>query len=140
MMGLKKVVLAVLLLFLVSNLLTTIWYMISDNANMVSFRREGMNYMGLMLNHFIFALGFVYLFPYYFRQHKSFVRAFVFGVILSSIMFIPTGIVVRSIWLVDFNSIFILNSMAHLIIGGIMGLILAVIFNFRNNGDEENKK
>ena len=111
--------------------------MLSDNANMVSFRREEMNYLGLMLNHFIYAIGFVYLFPYYYEQHKTYVSAFIFGGILSAIMFIPTGIVVRSIWLVDFKAIFILNSIAHIIIGGIMGLLLAFIFNFKNKKDEK---
>ena len=131
-MNFKKSILAVLLLFIVSNVLTTLWYMLSDEANMLSFRREEMNYLGLMLNHFIYALGFVYLFPFYYKQYKSFLRAFVFGIILSAVMFIPTGIVVRSIWKVDFNSIFIFNSIAHLMIGGIMGLIIAVIFNYKN--------
>ena len=131
-MNFKKSILAVLLLFIVSNVLTTLWYMLSEEANMLSFRREEMNYFGLMLNHFIYAIGFVYLFPFYYKHYKSFLRAFVFGIILSAIMFIPTGIVVRSIWTVDFNSIFIFNSVAHMMIGGIMGLVIAVIFNYKN--------
>ncbi len=137
-MNLKKSTLSVLLLFIVSNILTTLWYMLSDDANMVSFRREEMNYLGLLLNHFIYAIGFVYLFPFYYKQYKTYLRAFVFGAILSTIMFIPTGIVVRSIWTVDFNSIFIMNSIAHIIIGGIMGLLIAFIFNFKNEKDEKN--
>lgn len=106
--------------------------MISDEANMVSFRREEMNYMGLVLNHFIYAIGFVYLFPYYFKEYRTLLRAFVFGLVLSAIMFIPTGIVTRSIWTVDFNAIFIYNCIAHSIIGGIMGLVIALIYNYKN--------
>lgn len=135
-MNFKKSILSVLLLFIISNVLTTLWYMLFDDANMVSFRREEINYLGLMLNHFIYAIGFVYLFPFYFKQHKTYLRAFIFGAILSAIMFIPTGIVVRSIWNVDFNSIFIMNSIAHIAIGGIMGLLIAFIFNFKNKKNE----
>lgn len=136
-MNLKKSLLSALLLFFVSNILTTMWYMLFDDVNEVSFRREEMNYLGLMINHFIYVVGFVYVFPFYYKQHKTYKRAFIFGVILSAIMFIPTGIVVRSIWLVDFNAIFILNSVAHIIIGGTMGLLLAYIFNFKNKKDEK---
>ena len=39
-MNFKKSTLSVLLLFIVSNVLTTIWYMLTDKDNMVSFRRE----------------------------------------------------------------------------------------------------
>ena len=128
-MSFKKSILATVVLFIVSNVLTTVWYMISDDANMVSFRRAEMNYGGLMVNHLLFAIGFVYLFPYYYQNFKSFGRAFLYGVIMAAIMFIPTGIVVRSIWEVDFNTIFIFNSMAHLVIGGVMGLVAAFIYN-----------
>ena len=92
-----------------------------------------------MLNHLIYAIGFVYLFPFYYKEYKTYFRAFAFGVILSVIMFIPTGIVVRSIWAVDFNAIFIMNSIAHITIGGIMGLVMAFIFSFKNKKDDKNK-
>lgn len=132
-MNIKKSILAVLLLFIASNVLTTLWYMLSDDANFVSFRRSEMNYAGLMLNHLIFVMGFVYLFPTYIKAHNTRLYAFWFGMVLAGIMFIPTGLVVRSIWEVEFNLIFLLNSMAHLFIGGVLGLISSLLYNYKRD-------
>lgn len=132
-MNYKKSILAVILLFITSNLLTTAWYMLTDDANFVSFRRAEINYGGLMLNHFIFVMGFVYLFPNYIKSKKSKLNAFWFGSILAAIMFIPTGLVVRSIWKVDFNQIFLMNTAAHLVIGGVLGIVLSLIYNYKRN-------
>ena len=132
-MNYKKSIVGVLVLFIVSNLLTTAWYMFTDDANYVSFRRSEINYGGLMLNHLLFAAGFVYLFPNYMKEKKFKLNALAFGVILAAIMFIPTGIVVRSIWTVEFNQVFLLNTLAHLSIGGIMGVVLSIIYNYKKN-------
>lgn len=132
-MNYKKSILGVILLFIVSNLLTTSWYMLTDDANFVSFRRSEINYGGLMLNHLIFVLGFVYLFPNYIKDNNSKPNAFWFGVVIAGIMFVPIGLVVRSIWQVDFNQIFLMNTIAHLIIGGLLGIILSLIYNYKRN-------
>lgn len=132
-MNYKKSILGVILLFITSNLLTTTWYMLTDDANFVSFRKTEINYGGLMLNHFIFVMGFVYLFPNYIRSKNSKLNAFLFGSILAAIMFIPTGLVVRSIWKVDFNQIFLMNTVAHLAIGGVLGIVLSLIYNYKRN-------
>jgi undecaprenyl pyrophosphate phosphatase UppP len=75
----------------------------------------------------------VYLFPYLVRGKNNKLHAFWFGVVLAVIMFIPTGLVVRSIWKVDFNSIFLMNTLAHLIIGGVLGIISSLIYNYKKN-------
>ncbi|WP_350292570.1 hypothetical protein [uncultured Croceitalea sp.] len=127
----KKSVLAIVILFVLSNLLTTFWYMVTDEANYVPFRRSEANYLGLIINHLVFVLGFVYLFPSYIKEKNTKPNAFLYGVIVSSIMFIPTGLVVRSIWQVDFDLIFLLNTIAHLVIGGILGLVLYIIYTHK---------
>ena len=130
-MNTKKSILSVLVAFLVSNVLTTVWYMVSDDANFVDFRREEVNYMGLVINHLIYAGGFVFLFSSFYEKQPKLSRAFIYGIVMSAVMFIPSGIVVRSIWTVDFNSIFIFNSLAHLVIGGVMGILIALIYNYK---------
>ncbi len=131
-MSIKKSIFSVLILFIVSNVLTTLWYMLTNDANYVAFRREEVNYIGLIINHLVFVVGFVYLFPFYIKTHNTLLRAFLYGIILAAIMFVPTGIVVRSIWNVDFNTIFFWNAIAHFIIGGILGVIIYLIFNYKN--------
>ena len=132
-MNYKKTILAIVVLFILSNLLTTTWYMVTDEANFVPFRRSEINYGGLMLNHLVFVAGFVYLFPGYIRSKNTRPNAFIFGIVIAAIMFIPTGMVVRSIWEVDFNSIFLMNAIAHMLIGGILGVILSLIYNYKNH-------
>ena len=130
-MSAKKSMLSIVILFVVSNILTTVWYMLTDEANIVSFRREEPNYGGLAINHLVFICGFVYLFPHFIKEQNTRIKSFIYGVVLALIMFLPTGIVVRSIWQVDFNTIFIFNALAHGVIGGILGLISGVIYNYK---------
>lgn len=130
-MNLKKSIFAVVAAFLLSNILTTLWYMLSDDANFVSFRREEVNYLGLIVNHLIYAFVFVYLFSSFYEKVPKIARAFLYGVLMAAVMFIPSGIVVRSIWTVDFDSIFVFNSLAHLFIGGIMGMVVSLIYNYK---------
>ena len=130
-MNFKKSILAIVAAFLVSNILTTIWYMVSDDANFVSFRKEEINYLGLIINHIIYASIFVYLFPSFYEKSPKQSRAFLYGVLMAALMFVPSGIVVRSIWTVDFNSIFVFNSIAHLVIGGLMGIVVSIIYNYK---------
>lgn len=132
-MNFKKSILAVVAAFLVSNILTTVWYMVSDDANFVSFRRPEMNYIGLVINHLIYAGIFVYLFSSFYEKAPKLSRAFLYGSLMAAVMFIPSGIVVRSIWTVDFNGIFVFNSMAHVFIGGIMGIVVAFIYNYKKS-------
>lgn len=131
-MSFKKSILAIIAAFLVSNILTTVWYMISDDANFVSFRKEEVNYLGLIINHLIYAWVFTILFPSFYEKDPKISRAFVYGVLMATVMFVPSGIVVRSIWDVDFNSIFLLNSIAHLVIGGLMGIVISMIYKHKN--------
>lgn len=130
-MSIKKTAISIVVLFLISNVLTTLWYMITDDANFVSFRRSEVNYAGLMLNHLIFVCGLVYIFPYFIQNQNTRIKAFLFGMVMAIMMFLPTGIVVRSIWQVDFNTIFAFNTLAHSFIGGILGLALHSIFNYK---------
>ncbi|MBX2874628.1 MAG: hypothetical protein KTR30_21075 [Saprospiraceae bacterium] len=123
-MSTKTFLVATIVAFLVSNVLTTFWYMMMDAPNVVPFRRETMNYGLLMLNHMIYAALMVYLFPYYRAKHSGLGRAFQFGVLIAALMYIPQALVIRSIWTVDVNAIFVLNTLAHLVIGGVMGIAI----------------
>ncbi len=120
----KTFVLATVVAFLVSNVLTTLWYLLMDAPNVVPFRRETMNYGLLALNHLIYAALMVHFYPYYKAKHSKLGGAFRFGVLIAAIMYIPQALVIRSIWTVDVNTIFILNTLAHLVIGGAMGVTL----------------
>ncbi|MBO6515606.1 MAG: hypothetical protein JJ975_03555 [Bacteroidia bacterium] len=130
-MNTKKTIVAVLVSFLISNILATLWYSIMDDANFVAFRREEMNYLGLMLNHLVFAGLFVHFFPSYYSSSPGTGRSLIYGTLMAALMFLPSGMVVRSIWTVDFNSIFFLNTLAHMVIGAIMGFVLMKIYLFK---------
>ena len=127
-----RTLIAIIAAFVLSNLLTTLWYMLSDEANNVAFRREEMNYLGLVLNHLIFAILFVVLFQPFYEKSNKIGHGIKVGILLGALMFVPTGIVVRSIWKVEFNTIFILNSLAHMIIAGIIGATVCLIYNYKN--------
>lgn len=131
-MSTKKFTLSVLTAFILSNVLTTIYYMLTDEANFVPYRKEEINYLGMLLNHLIYAGLMVYLFPFFYAPNPKKGRSFLFGCIIAALMFLPQALVVRSIWKVDFNSIFVLNTIAHLAIGGIMGLAIAFIYNYKS--------
>jgi len=126
-MSSKKSILAVVVAFVLSNVLTTVYYMVTDEPNMVPYRRDEINYGALMLNHLIYAGIFVYLFPTFYQKAPKLSRGFLFGVLMAAMMFIPQALVVRSIWTVDINTIFFVNSIAHLLIGGVIGITTAFI-------------
>lgn len=127
-MNLKKSILAIFAAFLVSNVLTTLWYMLTDEANFVPYRRPEINYAGLLANHLLYAGLFVYFFPYYYERSPKKIQGFIYGLLMGALMFLPSAMVIRSIWEVDFNTIFILNSLAHVFIGGAMGFVVALIY------------
>lgn len=125
----KRTIGAVIVAFLISNVLTTLWYMLTDEANTVDYRRPEINYLGLMLNHVIYAGLMVHLLPGYLRSTHTPIRGFQFGVLIAALMYLPQALVIRSIWTVDFNAIFVYNTLAHLGIGGIMGTVLTLIYH-----------
>lgn len=125
----KHFILSALAAFVVSNILTTIWYMLMDESNYVPFRREEMNYAALILNHLIYAVLMVYFYPFYHTKKPSGIAAFVFGILIAALMFIPQALVVRSIWTVNINANFFMNTIAHLVIGGVMGVVIRLISN-----------
>ncbi|MCG8577625.1 MAG: hypothetical protein MI810_22280 [Flavobacteriales bacterium] len=132
-MKLKKMLLAILVTFILSNVLTTVWYMVMDDANYVPYRRAEMNYGLLVLNHLIFAAIFVCLHPFFFQKSPKVERGMVYGLLMAAMMFIPQALVVRAIWEVDVNTIFFLNTLAHLAIGAILGVAVSLIYNYKNN-------
>ncbi|MFX3625818.1 MAG: hypothetical protein ACN6I4_00525 [bacterium] len=125
----KYFILSVIAAFFVSNILTTVWYMLMDEANYVPFRREEMNYAALTLNHIIYAGLMVYFYPFYYLKKPSMGNAFVYGILIAALMFIPQALVVRSIWTVDIDANFFMNTIAHLVIGGVMGVFIKLISN-----------
>ena len=127
-MNLKKTLLTTLVLFIISNVLTTIWYMLTDEANYVPYRREEIDYLAMMLNHLIYAGLFVYLFPYYYERYQTLGKGFLYGALMAAVMYLPQALVIRGIWTVDINLIFFLNSAAHLAIGGVMGLVAGIMY------------
>ena len=136
-MSTKKTLLSVVVAFLLSNILTTIWYAATDEANYVPYRREEINYLALVLNHLVYAGIMVFFFPYFYAKATRKIRGFAFGVMMATLMFLPQAMVIRAIWAVDFDAIFILNTLAHLIIGGIMGLSLSIIYDYKNTTDHD---
>lgn len=131
----KRFLLATGVAFLISNVLTSLWYMLMDGPNEVPFRRETMKYGLLMANHLIYAGLMVYFYPFYFAKRSTVGAAFVFGVLIAALMFIPQALVVRSIWMVDVNPVFFLNTLAHLIIGGAMGVAIFYLSGRTSGGD-----
>ena len=73
----------------------------------------------------LFCLALIY------EKSTKLIRGLYYGLLMSALMFIPSGIIVRSIWTVEFNSIFLGNCLAHLVIGGIMGMAVALIHNYK---------
>lgn len=128
-MSTKKSLLALVIAFILSNVLTTAYYMITDEANMIPYRRDEMNYLALMANHLIYAGLMVHFFPSYYSLNPVRSRAFLFGVLIAALMFVPQALVVRAIWTVDINTIFFVNTLGHLLIGGIMALSIAMVFD-----------
>ena len=125
----KKAILALVAGFVLSNVLTTIYYIITDEPNFVPIRREETVYIGLFLTHLIFVGIMVIMFPRWVRPDGSLImQGGIFGVLMSAMMFVPQAILVRSIWTVDFNLIFVVNSIAHLVIGAIVGALIAWIY------------
>ena len=47
---------------------------------------------------------------------------------MAAVMFVPQALVVRSIWMVEIDAIFFVNTVAHLLIGGVMGVVTALIY------------
>ncbi len=123
----KYFLLSMVAAFIVSDVLTTVWYMVMDEANYVSFRREEMNYGLLTLNHLIYAAIMVYFYTFYFAKKPKLSDSFIYGALMAAMMFIPSALVVRSIWTVDVNPIFFLNTLAHLLIGGVMAVVIHLI-------------
>ena len=120
-MNTRRLALATFICFLLSNVLTTLWYLFTDDANMVSYRREMPNYAGLVINHLIYAILFITLLKRSCQNKLDSRKGFLYGSLLGALMFLPQAIVVRSIWQVDFDVIFLFNSLAHIAIGGVMG-------------------
>ena len=131
-MHIKKPLLSVLIVFILSNLLTTFWYMLTDEANFVPYRRAEINYLALLINHLLYACLIVYLFPYYYQHFLKRWRGFVFGCITAALMFLPQAIVIRAIWKVDFNMVFVLNTLAHVFIGGVLGWTITFMYHAKN--------
>ena len=128
-MNFKKASLALVTGFILSNLLTTVYYILTDEPNFVPIRREETIFIGLILTHLVFVGIMVAMFPRWVRNEGSLaMQGAVFGLLMSAMMFIPQAILVRSIWTVDFNLIFVINSIAHLVIGAIVGASIALIY------------
>ena len=127
-MSSKKKILAFVAGFLISNFLTTLYYIVTDEPNFVPIRRDETVFAGLFLTHFIFVGIMVIMFPRWARVDKPLLsEGTIFGVLMAGMMFIPQAVLVRSIWVVDFNLIFVINTIAHLIIGAIIGMAIAQI-------------
>jgi hypothetical protein len=126
----KSKIYAIIVGVLSSNVLTTAYYMITSSPNhMGAFQRPEYNYLGLMVNHIIYVSILVLTFARWYRTSDGSVikQGVIYGLLMAAIMYLPQAFVVRSIWLVEFNLIFVSNIVAHLMIGAIIGLLVAAI-------------
>ncbi|KAA3642929.1 MAG: hypothetical protein DWQ07_20620 [Chloroflexi bacterium] len=127
-MSTGRAITALVVGFLLSNILTTIYYIVTASMNTVPFQREQQVFIGLFLTHFIFVGIMVYMYPRWSRSVDSAVaQGALFGALMAAMMFIPQAVLVRSIWTVDFNAIFAANIVAHTVIGAIVGIAIALI-------------
>ena len=127
-MSTKKFFISLIAGFVTSMILTSIYYYIMDEPNMVDMRRSEMIYPGLMATHLLFVGLMILIYQRWRRVEESAVRqGSIFGVLMAAMMFIPQAVLVRSIWTVDFNGIFIVNIIAHLLIGAVIGIVIALI-------------
>ncbi len=127
-MNSKKAALALVAGFILSNVLTTVYYIVTDEPNFVPIRRAETVYAGMMLTHLIFVGIMVVMFPRWSRSGQSLLsQGALFGALMAGMMFLPQAILVRSIWTVDFNLIFVVNSIAHVVIGAVIGIVIARI-------------
>jgi hypothetical protein len=128
----KKIILAIVAAFVLSNVLTTVYYVITAAPNhMGNFQRPEYNYAGLMVNHLIYAMILVMTFRRWYRTGDGPVvrQAALYGLIMAAMMYLPQAFVVRSIWFVEFNAIFLANIVAHLSIGVIIGAVVGYVMN-----------
>jgi hypothetical protein len=126
----KSKIYAIIAGVLLSNVLTTVYYLMTSSPNhMGTFQRPEYNYLGLMANHIVYVSILVLTFTRWYRTSDDAVlkQGVVYGVLMAAIMYLPQAFVVRSIWFVEFNRIFVLNIVAHLVIGAIIGLAVASI-------------
>jgi hypothetical protein len=126
----KSKIYAIIAGVLLSNILTTVYYLITAGPNhMGAFQRPEYNYLGLMVSHIIHVSILVLTFTRWYRRSDNSViqQGVIYGVLMAALMYLPQAFVVRSIWFVEFNLIFVLNIAAHLIIGAVMGLVVASI-------------
>ena len=127
-MNTGKALTALVVGFLLSNILTTIYYIVTASMNTVPFQREQQVFVGLFLTHLIFVGIMVYMYPRWSRAGDSAVaQGALFGALMAAMMFIPQAVLVRSIWTVDFNTIFVANVVAHTVIGAMVGVAIALI-------------
>jgi hypothetical protein len=124
----KSKIYAIIAAVLLSNLLTTVYYIITSSPNhMGAFQRPEYNYLGLMVNHIIYVSIAVSTFTRWYRAGDGGIvkQGIIYGVLMAAIMYLPQAFVVRSIWYVEFNLIFVFNIVAHLCIGAIIGFVIA---------------
>jgi hypothetical protein len=126
----KSKIYAIIAGVLLSNVLTTVYYLMTSSPNhMGAFQRPEYNYLGLMVNHIIYVSIVVLTFTRWYRTDDGSVlkQGIIYGLLMAAIMYLPQAFVVRSIWFVEFNLIFVFNILAHLVIGAMIGLMVASI-------------
>ncbi|WP_372371194.1 hypothetical protein [Candidatus Uabimicrobium sp. HlEnr_7] len=124
----KKFLAAFITCFLISNVLTIVWYTATADANSVPFKREQPDYLLLQLNHIVFAFILAYIYPIGYKGGSLLKEGFCFGVLMGILMFLPTGLVVRGIWEVPANLMFVFNTIFHALAGGVCGVGIAFTY------------
>ncbi len=124
----KKFIGSFIVCFLLNNILTIAWYTFTAEANTVPFKREQPDYLLLQLNHIVFAFILAYVYPMGYKGGNLVTEGFRFGVLMGILMFLPTGLVVRGIWQVPANLMFVYNTIFHAIASGICGIGIAFIY------------
>ena len=124
----KKFVMALAAAFLISVVFNTIYYAVTAEGHTFVLTKAEPNFALIMLNHVVFALLLVYLFPIFYRDGSSIVEGAKFGALMGLVMFVPTGLVVRGAWDVPITPYFYLDIVMAAVITAIMGIAIGMIY------------
>ncbi len=127
-----SIALSAVLAFIASNVLSTAYYMATATENTVAFARDVPRYELLTANHLVFAVALAWLYPRFIDHGSRATAGLRFGAMMGLVMFVPTGLVVRGIWTVDFDAIFLANCAFHIGCGAVLGWIVARVQGARS--------
>ncbi|MEM7029054.1 MAG: hypothetical protein AAF629_05635 [Chloroflexota bacterium] len=127
-MTIKKFTIAVVVAFIISNILNTIYYAVTAAGHVWEMTKAEPNYPLLMLNHLVFVLLLAYVYPIGYKGGSPIAEGARFGALMGLIMFVPTGLVVRAAWEVPITPYFLADIVFHTLATAIMGISIAFVY------------